>query len=186
MTIGFALCGSFCTYAQVFPIMRQLSREHTLIPIFSGVSYTTDSRFGTAQENIRTAMDICGAEPLHTIAQVEPIGPKKLLDALIIAPCTGNTLAKLAGGITDTSVSMAAKAHLRCDRPLLVALASNDALSQNLPNIAKLLQRKSVYFVPMRQDDPEHKPHSLIADFSRIGECLEAARLGKQQRPLFL
>ena len=130
--------------------------------------------------------ELCERPIIHSIADAEPIGPKGYLDLLIIAPCTGNTLAKIANGITDTSVTMATKAHLRCDRPLLIALASNDAMSQNLPNIARLLQRKSVYFVPMKQDDPEHKPHSLIADFSRVGECLEAAILGRQMRPIFL
>ena len=186
MTIGFALCGSFCTYAQVFPIMRQLSREHTLIPIFSGVSYTTDSRFGTAQENIRTAMDICGAEPLHTIAQVEPIGPKKLLDALIIAPCTGNTLAKLAHSIADTSVTMATKSHLRNGRPVLVAVSTNDALAGAAENIGKLLGRKNYYFVPFRQDDTIGKPTSMVADFSKIPEALDAALTGKQLQPMLL
>ena len=120
MRIGFAMCGSFCTFSQVFPVMEQLAREHEVIPIFSSVSYTTDSRFGTAQAHIRRAAEICGTDPLYTIAQVEPIGPKKLLDVLVIAPCTGNTLAKLAHGIADTSVTMAAKSHLRNGRPVLV------------------------------------------------------------------
>ena len=136
MNIGFAMCGSFCTYQQVFPVMEALAAEHTIIPIFSEISYTTDSRFGTHQAHIDKAQRICGTEVLHTIPQVEPIGPKGLLDILVIAPCTGNTLAKIASGITDTAVTMAAKAHLRSDRPLLIALATNDALSQNLQNIA--------------------------------------------------
>ena len=155
-------------------------------PIMTPFVYSADTRFTDAETFRRRVGEIAGRDIIHTVEEAEPLGPKTPLDALIIAPCTGNTLAKIANGITDTSVTMAAKAHLRCDRPLLIALASNDAMSQNLPNLAGLLQRKSVYFVPMRQDDPSHKPHSLIADFSRIGECLEAAMLGRQQRPLFI
>lgn len=154
-------------------------------PIMSPYVYSADTRFTVAATFRERVEAICGREIIHTVEGAEPLGPKTPLEALIIAPCTGNTLAKISAGITDTSVTMAAKAHLRADRPLLIALASNDAMSQNLPNIARLLARKSVFFVPMRQDDPEHKPHSLIADFSRIGECLEAALVGRQQRPLF-
>ena len=155
-------------------------------PIMTPFVYSHDTRFTDAETFRRRVAEIAGRDIIHTVEDAEPLGPKTPLDALIIAPCTGNTMAKIANGITDTAVTMAAKAHLRCDRPLLIALASNDAMSQNLPNLATLLQRKSVYFVPMRQDDPGHKPHSLIADFSRLGECLEAAMLGRQQRPLFI
>ena len=123
---------------------------------------------------------------IHTITGAEPLGPKEPLDALIICPCTGNTLAKMAMGVTDTSVTMAAKAHLRCDRPLVIVLASNDALSANLKNIGTLLQKKSVYFVPMRQDDPQKKPHSLVADFSLLPQTLEGALTGIQIRPIFI
>ena len=186
MEIGFALCGSFCTYAQVFPVMEELARNHRITPIFSFAGASMDSRFGTATEHLERVREICGRSPLRTVEGVEPIGPKKLLDALIIAPCTGNTLAKLAQGITDTPVTMAAKAHLRQDRPLLIALASNDAMSQNLGNIAKLITRRSIYFVPMEQDDPLGKPHSLVADFTYLSDCLAAAKCGKQLRPLFL
>ena len=186
MNIGFALCGSFCTYSQAFPVMKQLAQTHTLTPIFSGVSYCTDSRFGTAQENIRTVTDICGKEPLHTIAQVEPIGPKKLLDALIIAPCTGNTLAKLAHSIADTSVTMAAKSHLRNGRPVIIAISTNDALAGAAENIGKLMGRKNYYFVPFRQDDAAGKPTSMVADFTRIPDTLEAALEGKQLQPMVL
>ena len=155
-------------------------------PIMTPFVYSADTRFTDAETFRHRVCEIAGRDIIHTVDGAEPLGPKTPLEALIIAPCTGNTLAKIANGITDTAVTMAAKAHLRCDRPLLIALASNDAMSQNLPNLATLLQRKSVYFVPMRQDDPSHKPHSLIADFSRLGECLEAALLGRQQRPLFI
>ena len=186
MNIGFAMCGSFCTYAQVFPIMEQLSKSHTVIPIFSPVSYTTDTRFGTAQEHINRVAAVCGKEPLHTIAQVEPIGPKKLLDALVIAPCTGNTLAKLAHSIADTSVTMAAKSHLRNGRPVLIAVSTNDALAGAAENIGRLMGRKNYYFVPFGQDDADGKPTSMVADFRKIPEALAAALEGKQLQPMLL
>lgn len=186
MTIGFAMCGSFCTYAQVFPVMELISRDYQVIPIFSGAAYTTDSRFGTAKEHIHTATEICGTEPLHTIAQAEPIGPKKLLDALIIAPCTGNTLAKLAHSIADTPVTMAAKSHLRNGRPVIIGISTNDALAGAAENIGKLMARKHYYFVPFGQDDPTRKPTSIVADFSRIPQTLEAALEGRQLQPVLL
>ena len=186
MNIGFAMCGSFCTYAQVFPVMETVAKAHTVIPIFSQAAYTIDSRFGTAQEHIRQAARICGRDPLYTIAQVEPIGPKKLLDALIIAPCTGNTLAKLAHSIADSPVTMAAKSHLRNGRPVLIAVSTNDALAGAAENIGRLLGRKHYYFVPFGQDDPEKKPTSMVADFSRIPEALDAALVGKQLQPILL
>ena len=186
MNIGFALCGSFCTYAQVFPIMEQLAKSHTLTPIFSPVAYSTDSRFGSAQENIRRASEICGRDPLHTIAQVEPIGPKKLLDILVIAPCTGNTLAKLAHGIADTAVTMAAKSHLRNGRPVLIAISTNDALAGAAENIGRLLARKNYYFVPFRQDDPRNKPTSMVADMTLLPAALDAALQGTQLQPLIV
>ena len=186
MKIGFAMCGSFCTFHQVFPVMEALAKEHEVIPIFSPVSYTTDSRFGTAQAHIRRAAEICGTDPLCTIAQVEPIGPKKLLDALIIAPCTGNTLAKLSHGIADTSVTMAAKSHLRNGRPVLIAVSTNDALGTAAENIGRLMARRHYYFVPFGQDDHAQKPTSMVADFSRIPEALAAAMSGRQLQPILL
>ena len=186
MNVGFAMCGSFCTFSQVFPIMEALTKEHSLIPIFSPVCCCTDSRFGTAAEHIRRATEICGRAPLTTIEQVEPIGPKKLLDALIIAPCTGNTLAKLAHSIADTSVTMAAKSHLRNGRPVLIAVSTNDALAGAAENIGKLLARKHYYFVPFGQDDAVNKPASMVADFERIPEALEAAIAGRQLQPILL
>lgn len=161
-------------------------RGYDLLPVMSFNAFTTDTRFGTAEGFVREISDICGKAPVTTIADAEPLGPKTPLDALIICPCTGNTLAKLAAGITDTPVTMAAKAHMRQSRPLLIALASNDAMSANLKNIAALLEKKNVFFVPTVQDDPEKKPHSLVADFSLVPECLELALSGKQKRPLFL
>lgn len=186
MNIGFAMCGSFCTYAQVFPAMEAIASIHTVTPIFSENAYCTDSRFGTAAEHIAKAAQICGTEPLHTIAQVEPIGPKKLLDALIIAPCTGNTLAKLAHGIADSPVTMAAKSHLRNGRPVLIAVSTNDALAGAAENIGKLLAKKHYYFVPFGQDDPQNKPTSMVADFTKIPHALELALEGKQMQPILL
>lgn len=186
MEIGFAVCGSFCTYAKVFPVMEALTKNHNVTPIFSEASYTVDSRFGTAEENIRKAAMICGKAPLHTIAQVEPIGPKKLFDALIIAPCTGNTLAKLAHSIADGPVTMAAKSHLRNGRPILIAVSTNDALAGAAENIGKLLARKHYYFVPFGQDDAQNKPTSMVADFAKIPQALEQALEGRQMQPILL
>ena len=184
MTLGFAMCGSFCTFAAVFPVMESLSRDYDLIPIFSQSVSAVSSRFGTPEEFRAKAEEICGKPPLDTIAQVEPIGPKKLLDALIIAPCTGNTLAKLSHSIADTPVTMAAKSHLRNARPVLVAVSTNDGLAGAAENIGKLLARKHYYFVPFRQDDPMKKPTSLVADFSQLPEALRLALAGKQLQPI--
>lgn len=186
MTIGFAMCGSFCTYSQVFPVMELISRDYKVIPIFSDNAAITDSRFGSSAEHLRSATEICGHDPVTTIAQAEPIGPKKLLDALIIAPCTGNTLAKLAHGIADTPVTMAAKSHLRNGRPVIIAVSTNDALAAAAENIGKLLVRKHYYFVPFGQDDPFGKPRSMVADFTRIPQTLEAALEGRQLQPILL
>lgn len=186
MNIGFAMCGSFCTFHRVFPVMEQLAEKHHIIPIFSPAVYATDTRFGTAQSHIRNASEICGVDPLHTIAQVEPIGPKQLLDALIVAPCTGNTLAKLAHSIADTSVTMAVKSHLRNARPVIIAVSTNDALAGAAENIGRLLARKNYYFVPFGQDDAMGKPTSIVADFTKIPETLEAALAGQQVQPILL
>ncbi len=186
MELGFAMCGSFCTFDRVFPVLARCAAEHRVTPIFSDAAYTVDSRFGTAKAHIARAAALCGRPPLHTLAEVEPIGPKKLLDALVIAPCTGNTLAKLAHGIADTPVTMAAKSHLRNGRPVLIAVSTNDALAGAAENIGRLLARKHYYFVPFRQDDPEGKPTSLVADFASIPAALEAALEGRQLQPLLL
>lgn len=186
MNIGFALCGSFCTYSRVFPVMEELAKEHHLVPIFSEVSYSTSSRFGTSEEIIKTVRDICGGPLLHTIPQVEPLGPKKLLDILVIAPCTGNTLAKLANSIADGPVTMAAKSHLRNGRPILVAVSTNDALAGAAENIGKLLARKHYYFVPFGQDNPAAKPTSMVADFEKIPEAVRLAVEGEQMQPILL
>lgn len=185
--IGFAMCGSYCTHRNALEQMRALrSLGAEVQPILSENAYSTDTRFGSSRELREQVTAICGRPPIHTVVQAEPLGPKIPLELLVICPCTGNTLAKIAQGITDTSVTMAAKAHLRRDRPLVIALASNDALSANLKNIGTLLTRKGVYFVPLCQDDPREKPHSLVADFSLLPETVEAAKEGKQLRRLFL
>ncbi|MBQ8621291.1 MAG: dipicolinate synthase subunit B [Oscillospiraceae bacterium] len=186
MEIGFCMCGSFCTYAQVFPVMEALAKEHHVTPIFSEAAASVDSRFGTAAAHIHRAMEICGAVPLRTIPQVEPIGPKKLFDALIIAPCTGNTLAKLAHSIADGPVTMAAKSHLRNGRPVLIAVSTNDALAGAAENIGKLMGRRHYYFVPFGQDDPQNKPTSMVADFTKIPLALQAALEGRQIQPILL
>lgn len=186
MNIGFALCGSFCTFSKTFPIMQALQQKHALTPVFSQAAYSTDTRFGTAAEHIAAVKKICGVTPLHTIVEAEPIGPKKLFDILVIAPCTGNTLAKLAHGIADGPVTMAAKSHLRNGRPILIAISTNDALSTAAENIARLLAKKHYYFVPYRQDDSAEKPFSMVADFSLIPQALEAALKGQQIQPVII
>lgn len=186
MRVGFALCGSFCTFSKVFPQMEALAGDHEVTPIFSDAAYTIDSRFGTAEEHIQRAREICGREPLHTIAQVEPVGPKKLFDVLVIAPCTGNTLGKLSHGIADGPVTMAAKSHLRNGRPVLIAVSTNDGLAGAAENIGRLLGRRHFFFVPFGQDDAVNKPSSLVADFSRLPQALEAAAEGRQIQPVLL
>lgn len=186
MNIGFALCGSFCTYSQVFPAMEAVAGVHAVTPIFSHSAYTLDSRFGSARSHIARATEICGRPPLHTIPEVEPLGPKALLDALIIAPCTGNTLAKLAHSIADGPVTMAAKSHLRNGRPVILAVSTNDALAGAAENIGRLLVRKHFYFVPFGQDDPINKPTSMVADFKKILSTLELALIGQQLQPLLI
>jgi dipicolinate synthase subunit B len=185
--LGYAFCGSFCTFGASFEVLSRLVAAGAEVqPIMSECAYATDTRFQSAEEFRLRVEELCGRKIIHTVKDAEPLGPKMPLSTLVIAPCTGNTLAKLAQGITDTAVTMAAKAHLRADRPLLIALASNDAMSQNLANIATMLNRKSVYFVPLLQDDPKNKPHSLVADMSKIPEALEKLKSGEQMRPLFL
>lgn len=182
--IGFAFCGSFCTLSRAMKELEKLTVSYELLPIVSPAVASTDTRFGKASDSLALMEALTGNIPIRTVAEAEPLGPARPLDALIIAPCTGNTLAKLANGITDTSVTMAAKAHLRNGRPLIIALASNDALSANLRNIGVLLERKHIYFVPLAQDDPQKKPHSLVCDFTKIPETLEAALDERQLQPL--
>lgn len=185
--IGYCFCGSFCTIPQSVKILRSLVAEgNDVLPIMSENVFTTDTRFGDAESLKKTVRELCGKEIIHTIVDAEPLGPKIKLDMLVISPCTGNTLAKIAAGITDTPVTMAAKAQLRADRPVVIALATNDALSANLKNIGTLLSRKNVFFVPLRQDDPEGKPSSLVCDFSLLKSTMMSAFSGKQLQPVFL
>jgi len=188
VTLGYGICGSFCTHAKTLEVLKTLAenKEYEIIPILSETVCKTDTRFGNADDFKQKVEHICGHETVCTVKDAEPFGPARPLDLLVIAPCTGNTLAKLAAGITDTSVTMAAKAHLRSDRPLVLALASNDAMSANLKNIGTLLLRKNIYFVPLVQDDIRSKPHSLVSDFSLVEGAIQAAMKGEQLRPLFL
>ncbi len=185
-TLGFALCGSFCTFRKILPVMQRLAEGYQLVPIMSFQAYQTDTRFGTAQE-FRTAVeDICKRPIIHTISGAEPFGPKKLLDLLIIAPCTGNTLGKLANGISDTPVTLAAKAHLRNARPVVVAVSTNDGLTGNAKNIGTLLNTRNYFFVPFGQDDPVTKEASLVAHMDAIPDTVKAALNGKQIQPLLV
>ena len=184
MNIGFALCGSFCTYTSVFPIIEMLAKEHNVIPILSNAASQTDTRFGRAQDHILHLTKICNHEPLMTLPDVEPIGPKRLLDLLVIAPCTGNTLGKLAHGIADTPVTMASKSHLRNGKPILIGISTNDALAGAAENIGRLLNRKHIYFIPFGQDDPYGKPTSIVAHWEKLPQAMDAAAQGYQLQPL--
>lgn len=184
LTLGFAMCGSFCTLSQAVSKLCELTDIYDVLPIMSEIAYVTDTRFGRAQDFISRVTEACGHDIIHTITGAEPLGPKKLADVMVIAPCTSNTLAKLTLGITDSTVTMAAKAHLRNDRPLVIALATNDALSNSGKNIGALMNARNVYFVPFSQDDPINKERSCIADFSLIPKTIEYALKGKQIQPI--
>lgn len=186
-TIGFALTGSFCTYEKVFIEMKKLVADGAnVLPIFSNSPQNIDCRFGCWKDFYQSAFDITGHKPITTITAAEPIGPKSLLDLLLIAPCTGNTVAKLANGITDTPVLMAAKAHLRNEKPLVISLSTNDALGMNFKNIGTLFNCKNVYFVPFGQDSYQKKPCSMISDVSQIEKTMDAAFHSKQLQPVIL
>ncbi len=183
--LGVALSGSFCTYDKVFEELQKLVDEGAEVQtIFSDASQTIDSRFGEAEKFVQRAEMLTGIKPMRTIAEAEPIGPKSLLDLLIILPCTGNTLAKLANGITDTPVLMAAKAQLRNEKPLLLSVSTNDALGMNMKNIGLLLNAKHIYFVPFGQDDPQKKPNSMIAHTEFLLDAARKALEGKQYQPI--
>ena len=187
-TVGFAMCGSFCTFKKVIPQMKELKdRGYRVIPIMSQTAYSTDTRFGAARDFIEKIENICGEKIVHTISDAEPRGPKKLLDVLLIAPCTGNTLGKMANGITDTSVTLAAKAHLRNIRPVIIAVSTNDALGAAAKNIGLLMNSKNIYFVPMKQDDAKEKPNSIVADFDLIPETVKSVLANNiQPQPILL
>ena len=184
---GFAVCGSFCTHEKVLKALETLTGIYeTVIPIVSEISAFTDTRFGRSEDLLERLEDLTGNDVLLDIPSVEPIGPKGLLDVLVIAPATGNTIAKLAAGIADTSVTMAAKSHLRNGRPVVLAVSSNDGLAAGAKNIGELLVRRNYYFVPFGQDNAEQKPSSLVADFSKLPETVDAALRGEQLQPVLL
>lgn len=185
--VGFAMCGSFCTHAKAMEALEHTAAQYRdITPIVSEQTAATDTRFGTAHDLMREMERICDKRVIDTIKKAEPLGPKRLLDVLVICPCTGNTLSKLAAGTADTSVTMAAKAHLRNGRPLVIALSTNDALAGAAQNIGALMARRHIYFVPFRQDDPAGKPTSAVADFSLVPETIAAALEGKQIQPILL
>lgn len=183
--VGIAITGSFCTYKNLFVELENVVSEGADVQtIFSDSAQKIDSRFGNAEEFLERAEQITGKPVMKTIAQAEPIGPEKLLDLLIILPCTGNTIAKLANGITDTPVLMAAKAHLRNERPLLLSISTNDALGMNMKNIGMLMNAKNIYFVPFGQDNVTKKPNSMIAHTNLLIPAAEAALEGRQYQPI--
>lgn len=187
ITVGYAFCGSFCTISDSLKALRELAKQNIKIrPIMSQIVYSTDTRFGKAQDIINEVEEICNEKVIHDIASAEPIGPKNLLDIIIVSPCTGNTLAKIALGITDTPVTMAVKAHLRNNKPVVLAPATNDALGASCKNIGLLHNTKNIFFVPYRQDDPHSKNNSLVCDFSLIPDTAELALQGKQIQPVII
>ena len=185
ITVGYAMCGSFCTFSRTIPQMKKLvSMGAKVLPVMSQNAYSTDTRFYKAEDFVSEVENVTGNKVIHTISDAEPIGPKKMCDVLVVAPCTGNTLAKIANGITDTSVTMAVKSHLRIKRPVLLCIATNDGLGASAQNIGKLLNTKNIYFVPFSQDDPVSKPNSLVADFSLIPECVKLSLELVQFQPI--
>ena len=187
LRIGFAMTGSFCTFSKVMKEIESLRQKGAeLIPIMSEMVWNTDTRFGKAEEFIEKFKNFSQKDIIHTIKDAEPIGPKNLLDALIIAPCTGNTISKIANGITDSCVAMAAKATLRNSVPVIIAVSTNDGLGSSARNIGTLLNKANVYFVPFGQDDPKGKPTSLVADMTKIAGTLEEALEGRQIQPIII
>ena len=185
--LGFAVTGSFCTFAPMLKSMEACREQgFDIFPILSPAAAQTDTRFGKAADFLAKIQEISGRPPILVIVGAEPIGPKALLDVLVIAPCTGSTLARLAHGFSDTAVSMAAKSMWRNGRPVVLAVSTNDGLAGSAKNIGLLMEKKHVYFVPYRQDAPEEKPTSLVADFGRIGDTVDAALEGRQLQPVLL
>lgn len=185
--VGFAITGSFCTFSKIKEEIKKLADEGlNVVPIFSYNAMSIDSRFGNAKRFVEEIEEITGNKAIKSIEGAEPVGPKKLFDVLVIAPCTGNTMAKLCNGITDTPVLMAAKSHMRNSRPVVISISTNDALGANFKNIGMLLNMKNIYFVPFGQDDCVKKPNSMIAHVELIEETIEAALRGKQLQPLIM
>lgn len=185
--VGYALTGSFCTFEKTLIEMKKLKETgYDIIPIMSFNAYSLDTRFGKAEDFRKEIEQICGREIIATITSAEPIGPKSLTDIMVVLPCTGNTLAKLANGIYDTPVTLAVKSHLRNQRPVVIGVSSNDSLTGAAKNIGTLLNNKHYYFVPMRQDDPDKKPFSVVCDFTKLKDTVEAALYGKQLQPILI
>lgn len=182
--LGFALTGSFCTFSKALKLMEELSGIYDIVPIMSETAAATDTRFGTAEHFTEEIIRITGREPISSIAGAEPIGPKKMTDVMLVAPCTGNTLAKLANGVNDTAVTMAVKSHLRNGKPVVIAVSTNDALGASAENIGKLMVRRNIYIVPMRQDDTINKPMSVVADLTEAEKAIEMALKGEQMQPV--
>lgn len=186
MNIGFAMCGSFCTFSKALDQMEMLSAKHNIIPIMSDNAYNTSTRFGKAEDIRSRIEDITEKEIIHSIVDAEPLGPKGMVDMVLVEPCTGNTAAKIALGITDTPVTMAVKSVLRIGIPVVLCVASNDALAASAQNIGRLLNTKNIFLVPLQQDDPEKKPSSLVADFTLTEKAIEAAEKKIQLQPIFI
>ena len=185
--LGFAVTGSFCNFENCLKTLESLTQKYDeILPILSYNAYSTDTRFGTASYFVSRVEKLCCHEVVHTLTGAEPLGPKIKLDCLCICPCTGNTLSKLASGIYDTPVTLAAKAHLRNEAPIILAVSTNDALAGNAANIGTLLNRKHYYFVPFRQDSPQKKPRSMVADFSKLTDTVCHALQGEQIQPILL
>ena len=183
--IGFAMCGSFCTFKRAIAVLEKLAETGAdITPIMSGISAATDTRFGTADFFINKVKELTGKDIISEIKDAEPIGPKNMLDILVVLPCTGNSLAKIASGIADTSVTMAVKAHLRNQKPVLIAVSTNDGLGTAAKNIAMLMNNKNIYFIPFAQDDYIQKPNSLVAVFEETIPAIEAALEGQQLQPV--
>lgn len=187
LTVGFAITGSFCTHKRVFPQLERAVMEGAhVIPIMSEICAATDTRFGTAEENKKYLEEVTGERVVACIKDAEPFGPRKLLDVLIVAPCTGNTTAKIANGIADSCVTLAVKSHLRNGRPVVIAISSNDSMGGNAKNIGMLANMKNIYLVPFGQDDSAEKPNSLVADMEKILPTAECALEGKQIQPILI
>lgn len=184
--IGLALTGSYCTFEKTFAALEELREKYDIIPIMSENASGVDTRFGKADDHIRRLEELCAHKVLRSFVDTEPIGPKDMLDVLVVAPCTGNTLGKLAHGITDTSVTMACKSQLRVGKPVVLAISTNDALFGSAGSTGALLPRKNIYFVPFRQDAPETKPFSMVSDFTMLGDAVDAALEHRQLQPVVL
>ena len=185
-TIGFAMCGSFCTFEKSLAQLESLAQTYNILPLMSQTAYETDTRFGKAADWVARLEQAGGREVHHTMVKAEPIGHRGLVDAMVVCPCTGNTLSKIAAGITDTPVTMAVKSSLRIGTPVVLCCATNDAMAASGPNLLRLLNTKNVYLVPLRQDDPVKKPVSLVADFSLLSRAIALALEGRQLQPVFL